>query len=780
MQFDVDWENPIESQLGPNGAVVRYLNATGVKPGDGLLQIYAAINAGDAGRYDVSDEFAGGAPGTVRDKVAQMTSSGHRRNAERIIQYAQRCGCYTRSSDAPTIILGAQDRNPCLRKAGFMAFDVYNTPPEHFPEAIREEYKEIDTHWDRVWDMGLSATGSTPDAKQDSNAENTDRTWEEATTLDVDVVTQDSGMFCRFYAPKEKHDAQGNPTCPPVLSFRGSEPNKEEFRSLAMGLHIRAEYYLRKNDHLGGAAGETILNRFTLFFPMYLGEDWEKHVTGEIDPQAKSEEVTPPEDVTTWLDALRDTPGVLGDAIRLGEGVLNVGEAIVEGVQDFARITDVEWLPDGEGMPQEFQDQLDELNLGNAKTVLNSPGDMAVDAPSINALLNTLSGAELRVRYFARATLHYDEMGDWGANVTQSLGRIGAQYEGVIKAVDRAVETAKYFGNRLNIVGHSLGGGLAQAASLYCHKEHPDIKLGSRHFNAAGLHAITARDIAKATRADGLNIPVEAKQVSGELLSTAQTPGAMPFVWDVLRWGQNTVLPNAVGIYDNRQGISPGPFPIESDADHQQHFDTPLPPYPNITGGPPPDVPDGQLLPHLFPLQKQTRFMSPNYKIGTRQLGTQGNLRNTGSGTRPVGLVHPAFTNSALEDVATGGAPEEQSIADLTMPTFKHVEPVQIESPHISALSGMANRAVDFNTFVKEAVNYLMEVASQKIEDRESWVDYVVPAKNLYDIYAGLSELSGELSEEGVRLLELFKLSAHYHPGDIASSTFLRPPEEDQ
>lgn len=79
-QYGVDWNNPIASQLGENGAVAKYLRDTGVKPGMGLLDIYSAINAGGVGRYNRSDAAAGGAPGTVRDKVEQQMAA-HRRKA---------------------------------------------------------------------------------------------------------------------------------------------------------------------------------------------------------------------------------------------------------------------------------------------------------------------------------------------------------------------------------------------------------------------------------------------------------------------------------------------------------------------------------------------------------------------------------------------------------------------------------------------------------------------------------------------------------------------------
>jgi hypothetical protein len=66
------------------GSVAKYLQDTGVKPGMGLLDIYSAINAGAPGRYNASDTAAGGAPGTVRDKVENQMGA-HRAKAESLL-----------------------------------------------------------------------------------------------------------------------------------------------------------------------------------------------------------------------------------------------------------------------------------------------------------------------------------------------------------------------------------------------------------------------------------------------------------------------------------------------------------------------------------------------------------------------------------------------------------------------------------------------------------------------------------------------------------------------
>jgi hypothetical protein len=77
----IQWGEPQRQQYGVTQdstpdqqmeAVGQYLVDRGVKPGMGLKDIYSAINAGSVGRYNASDEQAGGAPGTVADKVAGM------------------------------------------------------------------------------------------------------------------------------------------------------------------------------------------------------------------------------------------------------------------------------------------------------------------------------------------------------------------------------------------------------------------------------------------------------------------------------------------------------------------------------------------------------------------------------------------------------------------------------------------------------------------------------------------------------------------------------------
>ncbi len=79
-EYGVNWNDPLGSQLGANGAIVRYYMDRGWQPGMGMMDAYSVVNAGAPGRYGASDAGNGGAPGTVADKVNNQMS-GHREKA---------------------------------------------------------------------------------------------------------------------------------------------------------------------------------------------------------------------------------------------------------------------------------------------------------------------------------------------------------------------------------------------------------------------------------------------------------------------------------------------------------------------------------------------------------------------------------------------------------------------------------------------------------------------------------------------------------------------------
>lgn len=82
-----DAKTAAATQLGKDGAIVRYALDHGFKPGEhGALDLYSTINAGAPGRYSASDANNGGAPGNVKDKFyTQM--AGHREKARALLAH---------------------------------------------------------------------------------------------------------------------------------------------------------------------------------------------------------------------------------------------------------------------------------------------------------------------------------------------------------------------------------------------------------------------------------------------------------------------------------------------------------------------------------------------------------------------------------------------------------------------------------------------------------------------------------------------------------------------
>lgn len=120
-EYGVDWNNPLGSQLGANGAVAKYLTARGFRPGMSGLDLYSTINAGSPGRYAASDTAAGGTPGDVRDKWTNQMA-GHRANAQRLIgDVAQQ----------PTQVAQAQSgaTTPDMARAGIARVDMLLNDP---------------------------------------------------------------------------------------------------------------------------------------------------------------------------------------------------------------------------------------------------------------------------------------------------------------------------------------------------------------------------------------------------------------------------------------------------------------------------------------------------------------------------------------------------------------------------------------------------------------------------------------------------------------------------
>ncbi|MEP7454308.1 hypothetical protein [Phyllobacterium sp. SB3] len=104
--------------------MVRYFQDAGFKPGMGYKDLYSAINAGSVGRYSASDEAAGGAPGSVLDKVNSRQMAQHRAKAAELIGG---------NASVPSYDYSGQDNSPPQGSPQY----AESSPPRDIPGLVR-------------------------------------------------------------------------------------------------------------------------------------------------------------------------------------------------------------------------------------------------------------------------------------------------------------------------------------------------------------------------------------------------------------------------------------------------------------------------------------------------------------------------------------------------------------------------------------------------------------------------------------------------------------------
>ncbi|MCF1437052.1 hypothetical protein GOZ97_23970 [Agrobacterium vitis] len=190
---------------------------------------------------------------------------------------------------------------------------------------------------------------------------------------------------------------------------------------------------------------------------------------------------------------------------------------------------------------------------------------------------------------FIQLDIYAKENGDWTSNIYQGLGKGSSQYK---KSIDygRKITSNKIIPSadkRLEISGHSLGGGLASAVCVVLDHEINGIYFHSIVFNPAGVHPNT---INPATAADG---HINVFTVNDEILTTVENyRGKLPIIGAIFRLAKRTIgqdgMPHTIGTLLTNDGISPG----KSD----EKWAVP---------------PKGKLLPKLFPIGEQNLIKPP-------------------------------------------------------------------------------------------------------------------------------------------------------------------------
>jgi len=160
---------------------------------------------------------------------------------------------------------------------------------------------------------------------------------------------------------------------------------------------------------------------------------------------------------------------------------------------------------------------------------------------------------------FVDFTLWGKEEGDWAANLLQGTGKISKQYIEVKKIIKKVAPMIQAdWDNRLIITGHSLGGGLASVAGLYCKEYFPEINdLTCPTYDAAGVHNATLREL-RVSKENSAAARVLGHSVADEVLTSLQSDAdLLPLISSFIRY-TGIAVPKAVGELSPTQGVSPG------------------------------------------------------------------------------------------------------------------------------------------------------------------------------------------------------------------------------
>lgn len=106
-----------------------------------------------------------------------------------------------------TTIAGNAISPACVRHAGMLNLDIYDKTKADLPETLHPYLALNRQHWEVIWERKES-----------------------------------DGFLARLYKPRGGENAEAVGTCPPVLVFRGSDSEPEDFAELAGALRISYTY----------------------------------------------------------------------------------------------------------------------------------------------------------------------------------------------------------------------------------------------------------------------------------------------------------------------------------------------------------------------------------------------------------------------------------------------------------------------------------------------------------------------------------------------------------
>lgn len=294
-------------------------------------------------------------------------------------------------------------------------------------------------------------------------------------------------------------------------------------------------------------------NGFKTFFPEKMAEierNWE--TWDQLDNQAKSGLVARFYKVKSWNPADKAAPSCPPCLVFRGTDFedmrdLGISSNIRVSLGPIWKNLPFNKLFDSTLPPRRSELTREEiLAMGfTAINILNESGRVRVDGVVIGLTI--------------QADIMAKENGDWVSNLYQGLGRGSPQFKEAMaygnKCVD--VKILPLADKRLEISGHSLGGGLA--AAVCCHLDHryPQVALHAITFNPSGVNPKT---IAPASTSSG---SINAFAVKDEILTTLQSyTTTMPFIGAVFHHASRSLgmaaMPPSLGTMRRVAGKSPG------------------------------------------------------------------------------------------------------------------------------------------------------------------------------------------------------------------------------
>lgn len=200
-----------------------------------------------------------------------------------------------------------------------------------------------------------------------------------------------------------------------------------------------------------------------------------------------------------------------------------------------------------ETMPDVPEGWIDISNDGQALSAFGLRPQMLTDGPidpdfiaRVYAPDEYVFGSDMSPTVVFRGT-RPEKMADWANNAAQGVGLNSPYYKNAVDIGSKLAETTK----KVDIAGHSLGGGLASAAGIASGKS-------TWTFNAAGLKSGTVEKYGGLLRGDGSAI--SAYRVKGELLTKIQEVSLSDLVdakFDTslfaAKAGVSNMFPDAIG-----------------------------------------------------------------------------------------------------------------------------------------------------------------------------------------------------------------------------------------